>query len=343
MIEPQRLQHFSPLDSLSGNGLRQAAEAMTARALAAGELLFSKGAQDKLVYFLLDGAIALRSDPASPPVFIAAGTDAALVPLSRLKPRRYAAVAETAANVAAIDEDLLDNLLTADHTAAYEVTEIEGEDPEWMFRLVCSPAFAKIPSDNLAPLFNRLRPVESHDGEIVIRQGEAGEDYYIIRRGQAQVWRAANGGKPAKVAELRIGDAFGEEALLSGEPRNATVVMVGEGELMRLSSADFNALLKPALAQRVDPSAAAILIGGGARFLDVRSESEFREFSLPSSINVPLCHLRRLAEQLDRQRRYIAVCQSGRRSTAAAFLLNQRGFDVRILDGGLDAIKSGGQ
>lgn len=339
MIDPLHLQRLSPLDSLSGNGLTQAAEAMRVRRLAPGDTLFDKGDRDHLMYFLLGGRVALHSDPASPPVYIQAGTDAALVPLSRLKPRRYTATAATQAEVAAIDEDLLDNLLTADHTAAYEVTEIEGEDPEWMFRLICNPAFAKVPTDNFATLFSRLQAVEVKNGQIVVRQGETGDYYYFIRRGQARVWRSLDGAEPAHVADLGVGDAFGEEALLSGEPRNATVVMDGDGLLMRLSLADFNTLLKPALVHRVDAATAAALIGGGGQFIDVRSSSEFREYCLPSSLNIPLGDLRRLTGKLERQRVYITVCQTGRRSTAAAFLLNQRGFDARVLDGGLNTIR----
>jgi CRP-like cAMP-binding protein len=339
MDDLEQLKRFSPLDALTDNGLRQAAGAMTLRKLEAGARLFNKGDRDNFVYFLLDGTVSLRSDPTSQPVSIRADTDAARVPLSRLKPRRYTATSATAAIVAVIDEDLLDNLLTADQTAAYEVTEIAGEDPEWMFRLVCSPAFARVPTDNLATLFSRLQPMEARDGEVIIRQGETGDYYYIIRRGQARVLRSLDGDKPVKVAELGTGDAFGEEALLSGEARNATVMMNGDGQLMRLSLADFNALLKPALAHRIDSSEAASMVGEGARFLDVRTTSEFRQYSLPKSINMPLCFLRELSGQLDQRRPYITICQTGRRAAAAAFLLGQRGFNIHILDGGLDAIK----
>jgi CRP-like cAMP-binding protein len=339
MINTEQLKLFSPLDSLTSHGLNQAIEAMTLRKLDTGATLFRKGDRDNHMFFLINGAITLHSDAASAPLFIKADTDAAQVPLSRLKPRRYTAIAAATSDIAVIDEDVLDNLLTADQTAAYEVTEIAGEDPEWMFRLITNPAFTKIPTDNLATLFSHLQSVETQDGQAIIRQGEAGDYYYMIRRGRADVWRSMNGDKPAKVAELGIGDAFGEEALLSGEPRNATIIMVGEGQLMRLSLADFNALLKPALTHRIDSSTAATLIGNGARFLDVRTPSEYRQYCLPSSINMPLCNLRELSEKLDRPRPYIAICQTGRRATAAAFLLNQRGFNIQVLDGGLDGIK----
>jgi CRP-like cAMP-binding protein len=338
-IDPQRLARFSPLDTLTGKGLRQVAEAISLRSLDSGETLFRKGDRDGAMYFLLAGRIALRSDPTSPVIRIEANGESAQGPLSRLKPRRYDASAEGAATVAVIDEDWLDNLLTVDQTAAYEVTEIPGEDPEWMFRLITSPAFASVPSANFATLFSRLEAVDAKAGQFIVRQNEPGDYYYIIRHGRAEVWRATDGGKPAKLADLGVGDAFGEEALLSGEPRNATVLMAETGQLMRLAMADFNALLRPALVPRINLDQAVAMIGNGARFLDVRGESEFRAYSLPSSINLPLSNLRLLSSQLERPRKYIAVCQTGRRATAAAFLLNQRGFDVRVLDGGLNAGK----
>lgn len=337
-MSPAALAHFSPLDTLTGHGLAQVAQSLAQHRLEPGDTLFKTGDRDDRLYFLLEGQVALESE-GSAPILIRAGTDSAAVPLSRLKPRRYTAVATTPATVASVDEDWLDHLLTVDQTTAYEVTEIEGEDPEWMFRLMSSPAFARIPPGNLARMFSRLEPVESPMGHLIIRQGEPGDCYYLIRRGKAHVYRSDNGEKPVLVDTLGSGQGFGEEALLSGDPRNATVVTVDHSLLMRLAKSDFDALLKPALTRRVDAADAANLIGAGARFIDVRAPSEYREYSLPASLNLPLRHLRELADRLDRRRPYITVCQTGRRATAAAFLLNQRGFDVCILDGGLNAVR----
>lgn len=343
MIDTERLKSFAILASLTRDGLARAAEHLSQRDLPPGEVLFLKGDDDKLVYFLLEGSVSLRSDDSSAAVFIRADTDAAQMPLSRLKPRRYTATAGTFVRVAAIDEDLLDDLMTADQTATYEVSLIEGEDPEWMFRLFSSPAFKKVPTDNLAALFSRMQPVDVRAGQTIVRQGEAGDYYYLIRRGRAQVQQARQDGIPAKVAELGVGDGFGEEALLSGDPRNATVGMIEDGQLMRLSLADFNGLLRPPMVQRVDAVEAIAMVRNGAKFLDVRTEAEFREHSLnlPGSLNVPLCDLRRLSEGLRRGTQYITVCQTGRRCTAAAFLLSQRGFDVYVLRGGLDTVGQG--
>jgi len=73
----------------------------------------------------------------------------------------------------------------------------------------------------------------------------------------------------------------------------------------------------------------------GALWLDVRYPSEYQFDKLPGAINVPLAEVRNMFAVLDRSREYVAYCQSGRRSAAAAFLFAQRGFRVWLLEGGL--------
>ncbi|MDD5365973.1 MAG: cyclic nucleotide-binding domain-containing protein [Gallionellaceae bacterium] len=247
MIKPQRLERFSPLDTLSSDGLRLAAAAITERRLAPGDILFSKGEQDNLSFFLLDGVISLHSDATSRPLLINAGSDFALMPLSRLKPRRYTAIADTAAIVAAIDETLLDKLLANDRAGTYEVTEIAVEDPAWMFRLMNNPAYAKVPASNFAALFSHLQDINTNNGQVIVQQGEVSDYYYIIRQGRAQLWCSLGGDPPILIGMLLEGDAFGEESLITGEPMNATIVMMGDGLLMRLPRCDFDTLLKQAL------------------------------------------------------------------------------------------------
>lgn len=338
MIKASLLKAFALLNSLSRSGLDRAAQEMTVLELAPGDLLFREGDRDGLTHFLLEGTISLRSDDSRAAMAIRAGSDAALLPLSRLKPRRHTATAATAARVAVIDEDLLDLLLTADQTASYEVSLIEGEDPEWMFRLFSSLAFRKVPVDNLAALFGHMHPIDVKAGQVIIRQGETGDYYYVIRRGRARVERRFPDSDRQQIVELAVGDTFGEEALLSGDLRNATVSMIEDGQLMRLSSADFDRLLKPALVRSVSPRDALAMIRKGAKFIDVRTETEYREHTLPGALNLPLADLRRLAEGLRHDATYITVCQTGRRCAVAAFLLYQRGFDVYALRDGLDAI-----
>lgn len=183
-----------------------------------------------------------------------------------------------------------------------------------------------------------LIPLSELSGEA-LRQAAGLAAAVTLKTGQVL---GGHGGDSRKIllAELKAGQGFGEEALISGDPRNATVTMASAGELMRLPAAEFDTLLREPLVQHVSLSQGAELIKHGAKLIDVRLEAEFAVGSLKGSINLPLYLLRLRANKIDLKRPCILFCQSGRRSSAAAFLLAQRGFDSRVLEGGLDALSA---
>ena len=77
-------------------------------------------------------------------------------------------------------------------------------------------------------------------------------------------------------------------------------------------------------------------VADGGVWLDVRLADEHANFAFRNSSNVPLASIRDKASALDTAKKYVVYCDTGRRSTAAAFLLSQRGLDVCVLDGGLN-------
>lgn len=92
-------------------------------------------------------------------------------------------------------------------------------------------------------------------GETVFRQGEAGDAFYIVHRGRVRVSRKTGFFSfSRRVAELGGGEFFGEMALLSKDPRSATVVCLEETRLFALTSADFGFVLKknPAFKEEMD-------------------------------------------------------------------------------------------
>ncbi len=338
MLNANNLAQLIPLSELSGDALNQAANLAAEISLTPEQVLFRKGTADIHSFYLLDGEVALDSEDGSQPLRVKAGGDTARHPLSRLKPRTYTCVARTPCKLVAFPDDALDHLIARDQATAYEVTEFEGDDPQWMFDLLSNPAFSKVPPCNLHTLFNRFEAMPVVAGQRILKQGEVGDYYYLIRSGCARVTRQV-GDKEKILAELQAGQGFGEEALISGEPRNASVTILTAGELMRLPAADFDSLLRQPLVKTVSLAQGAELIKQGAQLIDVRLESEFGEGSLKGSINLPLYLLRLKANSLDRNQTYLLYCQSGSRSSTAAFLLSQRGFDARVLQGGLAGLK----
>lgn len=180
----------------------------------------------------------------------------------------------------------------------------------------------------------RFQRIKKSRGEVIIREGEEGDFYYVIESGRCTVSRRV-GGAVVELAELKAGDAFGEEALVANARRNASVAMKTDGALLQLAKADFIELLKEPLMHRISQADAEQKAAAGAIWLDVRFPAEYNADKLPGAINIPLNEIRNLFGSLDRQKEYIVYCQSGRRSSAAAFLLSQRGYKAYLLEGGL--------
>jgi rhodanese-related sulfurtransferase len=243
------------------------------------------------------------------------------------------------------DEDLVDILLTWDQIATPGQEVADGvEATDWrvmsgMFTVqsLTQGVFAAMPPANIEKLLSRFQRTAVKRGQVIIRQGDPGDYYYFVERGRCLVTREV-GGAQVELAELREGEAFGEEALVSESMRNATVAMKTDGMLLRLNQADFMALLSAPLLQSVKPAEALKRVAAGAQWLDVRFPAEYVCDGLPGAINIPVNEIRHSAAAMDPTKEYIAYCQTGRRSSAAAFLLSQRGLRASLLEGGLKAL-----
>lgn len=200
--------------------------------------------------------------------------------------------------------------------------------------------FAALPAAHIRTLLERFESVRVRRDQVIVQEGDVGDYYYVISTGRAQVTRMI-GGVAMVLAGLKSGAAFGEEALLTDARRNATVTMLTNGTLLRLSKLDFLELLKRPLLTEIGLEEARQRVASGAIWLDVRFPSEYQHDKLPGALNIPLGELRHAFSGLDRTKEYIAYCQSGRRSGAAAFLLAQRGFQAAVLAGGLRTARPG--
>jgi CRP-like cAMP-binding protein len=344
-VELEILRTFSPLDGLKRENLHALSRKTRLQEMDAGRVLFKEGDTDKRTVYLVSGEIELRVGDRTVSM-LRAGTPEARIAIGPGQPRRFTARAMSDITYVAVDSDLLDVLITWDQTGTYEVNEISGtssaDADDWMTVLLQTKAFHRIPPANLQALFMRMQHVACRAGEVVIKQGADGDYFYVITKGTAVVTRETPMNRDGlKLAELGVGESFGEEALISDAKRNATITMTTDGALVRLGKSDFNELLNEPLLHWVDLARARELIGHGARWLDVRLPSEFESFHLEEAVNVPLYFIRLKVKTLDTKTPYIVVCDTGRRSSAAAFLLSERGFDAYCLQGGLSGNKLG--
>ena len=336
---PEQLRTIATLGALSAEHLRELADVAHIERATRGSdpLAAHKGAAHSV--FLLRGEILLMFEGGGTLVVVG-GTGEGRNPLNRRASPIARSRAISELELLSLDDEVLDIVVTFDQVAAGDTIARVARSSSFSLANLRHGVFARLPPARMEELFARFERVGAKRGEVVIREGEEGDYYYVIESGRCQVDRQV-GGVRVPLAELKSGDAFGEEALASETRRNATVTLATDGKLLRLGKRDFKELLGEPLLQRVDYREGLERVARGATWLDVRYPSEYRYDRLPGALNVPLNEVRNSFPVLDAAREYIVYCQSGRRSSAAAFLFAQHGFRACLLEGGLWAAGRG--
>ncbi len=345
-VTPESLRHLSPLGSLGQDALAQIATLAHNERLDRGLHNMPYPWLHQVVY-LLHGELKLGYAHGVSKVLVG-GSGAALAPLASvgLEPKHMRAI--TPAELLCIDENALDILVTWDQLVPVRqhgndmpsitpATDWRNMSGLFDAQRLTFGTFSSLPPAHIESLLASFDRQAVRAGDVIVRQNEPGDYYYVIERGRAEVTRSVAGAL-IELADLKAGDAFGEEALIAETTRNASVTMKTDGVLLRLNSADFIRLLREPLLHYVDLDQAKERVTNGAIWLDVRFPAEYRHDGFPGALNIPLNELRDALATLPRDKEYIAYCQTGRRSSAAAFLLSQRGFQAELLAGGLKSI-----
>lgn len=128
----------------------------------------------------------------------------------------------------------------------------ERLDPE-RTRIADFPIFAGLPAPRLEAAARALRPVEVSAGEVVVRQGDRADRFYVIASGSFVVTQAAPSGENVRLRQLGKDDVFGEIGLLQRSPRTATVTAATDGRLLALDGDRFLELVGsgPGLSSRL--------------------------------------------------------------------------------------------
>lgn len=344
LISPIILGRLEPIRALSAERLSELASICRPESYPAGaDPLRGADFPGKAIY-VLKGEMKLAFPDGTTQVLVG-GCEGANWPLGRKIPVPASAKAITEVELLSIDNDFLDIMMTWDQMSngvARKVVPSTADSMAWSamtgsfsVQTLMGSALSLLPAAHIHELMLRLERIPVAKGQVMIREGESGDYYYLIESGHAIVSRRV-GGSEVAVADLKHGEAFGEEALVSEGKRNATVIMRTDGVLLRLAKPDFIELLREPLLKpitRVD--AERKVHAGKARWLDVRYGVEFAEDGLDGALNIPLNEIRSAFGLLDPNTEYIVYCQSGRRSSAAAFLLAQHGISAYWLENGL--------
>ena len=99
-------------------------------------------------------------------------------------------------------------------------------------------AFKNLTPHELTNVAEKMTRKQFLPGEAIIREGDIGEEFFLISDGEVQVERQGQ-----EIARLGSGEFFGELALLTGEPRNATVIAADPLETYVLGADEFRAAI----------------------------------------------------------------------------------------------------
>ena len=337
------LARLQPLTSLGNEGLRELLPLCRTHAFTRATDPFRAANWSGQVVYLVRGQLWVNMPDGVARVLVG-GHDLAAAPVARDGKVPVSSKAITDVELLSLKEDTLDIVVTWNQLASPDETATGGAaQTDWrmmsgMFAVdnLTVGAFAALPPANIQAMLDKFSRVPAKRGQTIIKQGDPGDYYYLIESGRCKVSRLV-AGTPVQLAELKEGDAFGEDALVADTVRNATVTMNTDGMLLRLSKQDFDKLLRAPLLQKVSGDEGDRRVAAGATWIDVRFPAEYQSDGYPGAINIPLNDIRQASAALDPAKEYIVYCQTGRRSSAAAFLLSQRGFHAALLDGGMRA------
>lgn len=336
-IDSKQLQGFIPFDYLTSACIEDLSSQFREHTLGKGKILFKRGSEDNECHFLINGDIDLADENFNITKIAASSEDNYLALDNSSHIHRTSAITTSECQFYSINRDYLDLVTTWSQLSE----DLEEQDPDfddadgidWMDALLNSPLFTRIPPANIQKLLVRFKERDVEIGEVIVKEEEQGDEFYVIKNGRAIVSQG-DGHKQKTVAAIQTGDCFGEDAIIAESVRNATVTMASNGSLMVLDKVDFDELLKNPIIKSITLEELHIQMDegdSGTVLIDVRRPQEFRHDRLKNSENIPLNHIREKLKTMNHDFHYVVYCDGGRRSEVAAYIMTESGFNAVCL------------
>ena len=141
-----------------------------------------------------------------------------------------------------------DGTLWALHRTAFRSILMKSSGSTLIKVLANVPILQTLDHSHLQRLADKLTQVHYNDGHYIIKQGEVGDTFYVIRSGKVRVTKnnkEEDGGKEETIVHLTENQYFGERALLVGDKRAANVIADGRVDLLYIGREAFEEILGP--------------------------------------------------------------------------------------------------
>jgi len=178
----------------------------------------------------------------------------------------------------------------------------------WESRFLGSPMMQLLTTQEWQSLLAGLLPQAYQKGAVVVRQGEAADCCYVLASGHAVVHRGRR-----TLAYLGPGDFFGEDALVTGLGRNATVTMLEPGNVLALPRQLFNDLLLKSLVEFTNRPGRGLVVNIGLQ-------------PVADAINVSTQTMRQQLHRFGRAQQHFVVGGNEAERALTALMLCQAGF-----------------
>ncbi|DAZ94562.1 TPA: hypothetical protein N0F65_004178, partial [Lagenidium giganteum] len=230
------LKNVELLQRLSNNQLQKVAAALKLQRFDDGEYIIRQGEEGNTFYIIVEGKVRCTSR--------GLGADAAEKELMMLYRGNY--FGEMALM---LNEPRQANCIAVGNVDCYvmdrtQFTKLLGPlrsliDRQMRIRVLRSvPLLSSLTDDELDILAHALNVVSFEDNSKIIKEGDAGDTFYMISDGKVSVRKSG-----FEIMQLRSGEFFGERALLANEPRAADCVAIGRVECLTLHRDAFERLL----------------------------------------------------------------------------------------------------
>ncbi|MDX8395275.1 MAG: cyclic nucleotide-binding domain-containing protein [Mariprofundaceae bacterium] len=233
------------LSGLSGDELEEFMDSLELKDVIAGAPIYEKGKEDDSLYLIGIGSVRLEIE-------VANGVKRVF---SRLNEGdffgEHAFMSRTVHHESAIAEVDVSLLIINRETFDAWVEKYPGiqSTVESFYTkrvlarvLAITPVFEGVPAEARVALADKFHLRSFAAAEMVVKEGDPGFTFYLIRSGQVSISAldAKGSGKNVQLGRMGEGAFFGEVSLLTDKPRTATVIALGNVELMELTREDFN-------------------------------------------------------------------------------------------------------
>ena len=346
-VNANTVQPYKPFSELSDKYRKHVVFASEIIEFAKGDTVLKGAIDRRYYYYLLKGKLSFKTSMLSKKTLSSEDKNT-LFDIGTLLPDNVDILAADTGHMLAVKIDMMDAALAWTQAAELEATSVtsekasansfkeiiveeEGEE-DWMSELLAYPLFFNLPPANISRVLSLFEKMEVSKGEEIIKQGDEGNYFYALIKGKANIVTDDQKDKP--VANLVSGSYFGEDALVSGAPRSASVIMTTDGEVGRLDRESFQSLLQEPVVKYISQEdVGKNLMKRSVRcvLIDVRSHEEFEHSPSHNSRNIPCRQLRSSIVELDKEVLYFISPEGGKRSELAAHLMSQANLKAFVI------------